>query len=405
MVRNKRSESEQQVADLLQTARESLGLSLAFMTRMDGTTQHLEVVDSAIPWVFRDGATRPQETSFCQAIMDGRLPQVMPDVRDFPAAMKLPSARMPRIRSFVSVPMVLSDGTVYGTFCAAGFAADKQLSKRDKALMEVLARAASLIIEPGVRKRARNAEIEARLRPVIDIGGPVVLLQPIVDLVTRRRVGTEALSRFPTEWKLPPDRCFADAGLIGERERLEVLALRGAGTQLGRVSGYVAMNVSPATLFTRDCVVVLERMPLDRVVLELSEHEPIEDYDALKAVLAPLRARGMRLAIDDVGAGFSSLRHIVITAPDVIKLDRSIVTGLSEDAVLPVVVKSLVDLARATGAQVVAEGVETEADATTLASLGAGLGQGWHFGRATTPGDLRDEYPAEPVGTKAAASR
>jgi EAL domain-containing protein (putative c-di-GMP-specific phosphodiesterase class I) len=403
MARQQRTEAAQQVAELLRTARESLGLSLAFMTRMDGTTQHLEVVDSSIPWVFRDGGTQRQDTSFCQAIMDGRLPAVMPDVRNFPEAMKLPAARNPRIRSFVSVPMVLSDGTVYGTFCAAGFGADKALSKRDKALMEVLSRAASLIIEPGVQERARNAEIETRLRPVIDDGGPVVLLQPIVDLATRRRVGTEALSRFPQQWHLPPDRCFADADLIGERERLELLALERAGEYLDRVSGYVAMNVSPATLFTRDCLEFLDRLPLDRVVLELSEHEPIEDYDSLKAVLAPLRARGMRLAIDDVGAGFSSLRHIVVTAPDVIKLDRSIVTGLTDDPVLAVVVHSLVDLARATGAQVVAEGVETEEDAVTLARLGAGLGQGWHFGRATPADQLRDQYPAYPVGAARAA--
>lgn len=394
MARKERTEAAQQVAELLRTARDALGLSLAFMTRMDGVTQHLEVIDSPLPWVFRDGNTQPQETSFCQAILDGKLPAVMPDVRKFPVAMKLPSARNPRIRSFVSVPMVLSDGSVYGTFCAAGFAADKELSKRDQALMAVLARAAALIIEPGVRDRARNAEIEGRLRPVIDSGGPVVLLQPIVDLATRRRVGTEALSRFPQEWHLPPDRVFADGDLIGERERLELLALHGAAAHLGRVSGYVAMNVSPATLFTRACLDFLDRLPLDRVVLELSEHEQIEDYDRLKAALAPLRARGMRLAIDDVGAGFSSLRHIVVTAPDVIKLDRSIVTGLSDDPVLSVVVHSLVDLARATGAQVVAEGVETEADATTLTTLGAGLGQGWHFGRATTTEQLRDAYPA-----------
>jgi len=298
--------------------------------------------------------------------------------------------------------MVLSDGTVYGTFCAAGFAADKALGKRDKALMEVLSRAAALIIEPGVRERARNAEIEGRLRPVIVTGGPDVLLQPIVDLATRRRVGTEALSRFPAAWRLPPDRCFADADLIGERELLELLALRRAAGLLDRVSGYVAMNVSPATLFTRPCADFLAGLPLARVVLELSEHEPIEDYDRLTAALAPLRARGMRLAIDDVGAGFSSLRHIVVTAPDVIKLDRSIVTGLTDDPVLAVVVRALVDLARATGAQVVAEGVETEADAATLAGLGAGLGQGWHFGRATTPENLRDEYPREPATAVAA---
>lgn len=398
----RRTEAAQQVAELLRTARQSLGLNLAFLSRMDGTTQHLEVVESALPLVFRDGVTQRQETSFCQAIMDGRLPAVMPDVRAYPVAMSLPAARMPRIRSFVSVPVVLSDGTVYGTFCAAGFAADKQLSKRDKALMDVLSQAASMIIEPDVRERAERREIEDRILPVIAGGGPAVLLQPIVDLATGRRVGAEALSRFPGDWNLPPDRCFADAHRIGEGDRLEILALRRAAGHLETVGGYVAMNVSPATLLTRACTETLAGLPLERVVLELSEHDPVEDYDGLKAVLAPLRARGMRLAIDDVGAGFSSLRHIVVTAPDVIKLDRSMVTGIGDDPVLRVVAQSLVDLARATGAQVVAEGVETEADRTALVALGVDLGQGWHFGRATTPDELRDVYGSRRAATAGA---
>jgi len=393
-VRTNRTETAEQIAQLLQTARQSLGLSLAFMSRMDGATQHLEVVESALPMFFRDGNTQVQETSFCQAILDGKLPAVMPDVKDFPEAMKLPSARWPRIRSFVSVPVVLSDGTLYGTFCAAGFMADKQLTKRDKALMDVLSHAASLLIEPDVRRRAHAAEIAQRILPVIAAGGPDVLLQPIVDLATGQRVGAEALSRFPREWDLPPDRCFADAHLIGEGDRLEMLALSRAADHISRVSGYVTMNVSPATLLTPACAELIHRLPLHRIVLELSEHDPVEDYDALKAVLAPLREAGMRLAIDDVGAGFSSLRHIVITSPDVIKLDRSIVTGIAADAVLPVVTRSLVDLARATGAKVVAEGVETAEDAAALRTAGVDLGQGWHFGKAVTAGELRVSYAA-----------
>jgi hypothetical protein len=79
------------------------------------------------------------------------------------------------------------------------------------------------------------------------------------------------------------------------------------------------------------------------VLLELSEHDPVEDYDTLRRSLAPLRQRGLRLAIDDVGAGFSSLRHIVVTTPDVIKLDRSLVDGVTDDPVLRTLVRSLVD--------------------------------------------------------------
>jgi hypothetical protein len=99
-----RTDAERQVADLLDTARKSLHMSVAFLSRLDGTTQHLEVVESSVPLLFREGSKQAQETSFCQAIQDGKLPAVMPDVRAFPEAMKLPASRMPRIRSFVSVP-------------------------------------------------------------------------------------------------------------------------------------------------------------------------------------------------------------------------------------------------------------------------------------------------------------
>jgi len=150
------------------------------------------------------------------------------------------------------------------------------------------------------------------------------------------------------------------------------------------------MNVSPATLVTPECTALLAALPLGRILLELSEHDPVEDYDVLMATLAPLRARGMRLAIDDVGAGFSSLRHIVLTAPDVIKLDRSIIDGVSTDPVLTTLVRSLVDFGHGCGAQVVAEGVETGPDAAALLLLGVDYGQGWHFGRPGPPEELTE---------------
>jgi EAL domain-containing protein (putative c-di-GMP-specific phosphodiesterase class I) len=157
------------------------------------------------------------------------------------------------------------------------------------------------------------------------------------------------------------------------------------------------MNISPDTLFTDAGAAFLAGLPLDRIVLELSEHDPVHDYDHLRAVLAPLRSRGMRLAIDDVGAGYSSLRHIVATGPDVIKLDRSIISGVAGDHILAVVGRALADLAGAIGATVVAEGIETAADAAALATLGVHLGQGWLFDRAVPAADLRDEYALAPA--------
>ena len=396
-----RSEVEQQIADLLTTARDSLQLSVAFMSRLDGVTQHLEVVEASGPAAlfFKEGVTQKQETSFCQAILDGKLPAVIPQVTKHPEAMRLPAARVPRIRSYVSVPVRLSDGTLYGTFCAAGLTSDKQLSKRDEALMRVLAGAAAVIIEPAVLSRSRDLEIEGRLKPLMHDGGPEVVLQPIVELASGRRVGAEALSRFPADWRLAPDVCFEQAHSIGLGDRLELLALEQASAHLEKVSGYVAMNVSPRTVLAPESLAFLMRLPLDRILLELSEHDPVHNYPELVLALKPLRDRGMRIAIDDVGAGFSSLRHIVLTSPEVIKLDRSIVDGVSVDPVLQTLVHSLVEFGHGAGAFVVAEGVETVTDANMLTGLGVDYGQGWYFGRPGPPESLVDVIADAPVRT------
>jgi EAL domain-containing protein (putative c-di-GMP-specific phosphodiesterase class I) len=388
------AEADAQVRELLATARQALGMSVTFLSRMDGTTQHLEKVDTSIGVLFKEGYRQEQDLTLCQAIREGALPAVIPDLREHPEAMALPAARFPRLRSYVSVPVVFSDGTTYGSFCGAGLTTDRGLAERDRALMDVLARAAAVVLEPAVRDRARVAALLERLAPVVAAGGPVVLLQPIVDLATGRRVGAEALSRFPAEWSAPPDACFADAHDVGLGAAMELMALERAAAHLPEVSGYVSMNVSPAVLVSTACRDLLQRMPLDRVLLELSEHDPVEDYVALREALAPLRAAGLRVAVDDVGAGFSSLRHIVEMRPDVLKVDRSLVDGVAGDPVLRELVVSLVTLARSLGADVVAEGVETVEDADALRGAGVPAIQGWLAARAAGPDELLDVYPA-----------
>jgi len=389
--RPERSDTDQKVAELLRIAKKSLGLSMTFLSRLDGETQHLEVVESTIP-LFHDGQTQPQATSLCQAILDGKLPSVIPNIAKIPEAKRLPAARFPRLRSYVSVPVSLSDGTLYGTFCAAGFTADNELSKRDRALMEVLASATATIIEPGIRERERVAAIRERVQPVIDAGGPTILFQPIVDFADGARVGAEALSRFPAEWGLAPDEVFAQTASIGMGVEFEILAVQRALAELHRFSGYLSVNFSPATLLDPRCIALLAGTPLERIVLEFTEHDRVDDYEELATALAPLRAKGMRLAIDDVGAGFSSLRHIMLTAPDVIKLDRSIVAGVSTDPVLHTLVLALVNFGHEAGARMVAEGVETREDAATLRAAGVDYAQGWYFARPGSVDQLQDSY-------------
>lgn len=382
-----RSEPEQQVAALLRTARRKLHLSVAFLSRIDATTRTMQVVESDLPQL-HDGHANPRDSGFCLAVVEGRLPQAMPDARDFPEARRLQPRDMPQIRGHVSIPVVLSDGELYGTFCAFGLLDDPPISVRDLALMEVLAEAAAMVIEPQVRLDQRRAEISDRLGPVIADGGPDVALQPIVNLCTGALSGHEALSRFPAAWDRAPDVVFAEAHSIGQGDRLELLALERASALLADAPGYVSMNVSPRTLVTPECADLLAALPLDRILLELSEHEQVDDYGALSAALDPLRSAGLRLAIDDVGAGYSSLRHIVTTSPDVIKMDRSIVRGLDHDPILAKLAQSLVEFAHSFDICVIAEGVETAAEHAVLRSLAVDGGQGWLFGRPELPGLL-----------------
>jgi EAL domain-containing protein (putative c-di-GMP-specific phosphodiesterase class I) len=392
--RPERSDTDVKVAELLRTAKNALGLSLTFLSRLDGEVQHLEVVESSIPF-FHDGQTQPQATSLCQAILDGKLPSVIPNVAKLPEAKRLPAARFPRIRSYVSVPVSLSDGTLYGTFCAAGFTADNELSKRDRALMEVLASAAATVIEPGVQERRREAAILERLQPILKSSELHVVLQPIVAFTDGIRVGVESLSRFPTDWGKPPDEVFAEATSIDIGIDLELLAFRRATELLPHFSGYLAINLSPRTLLDRRCLELIDDLPTERIFFELSEHDPVHDYEALAIALEPFRQKGVRLAIDDVGAGFSSLRHILLTAPDVIKLDRSIVAGAAEDRVLRRLVDSLVDFGHEAGIGIVAEGVETREDAAALRNAGVDYAQGWYFARPGSAEQLADSYEVD----------
>ena len=138
--------------------------------------------------------------------------------------------------------------------------------------------------------------------------------------------------------------------------------------------------MSPATaLDPRFCELLLD--VAGRVVIEITEHAQVDDYDALRDALAPLRERGAQLAIDDVGAGFANLRHILRLAPDLVKLDLSLTHEISKDPAREALASSLVGFAEGVGALIVAEGISSDEDLALLRSLGVDYGQGFHLAR------------------------
>ncbi|MGY1630613.1 EAL domain-containing protein [Geodermatophilus sp. SYSU D01186] len=227
--------------------------------------------------------------------------------------------------------------------------------------------------------RARRERVEQVLRD----GGPSVVVQPIVDLTTGQAVGAEALSRFPAHVRQGPEAWFADATAVGLGAELELAAIERAVATLDRLPPdlYLSLNASPATLASPRLVGLITSGPTERLVIELTEHVPVADYDVLAAPLNRLRWSGVRLAVDDAGSGFASLQHILNLAPDVIKLDRALVGGIDTDPARASLVSSLVLFADRIGATLVAEGIEHAREHAALQGLGVRHGQGFHLGR------------------------
>jgi EAL domain-containing protein (putative c-di-GMP-specific phosphodiesterase class I) len=229
------------------------------------------------------------------------------------------------------------------------------------------------------------SRMEARQRIQAILRHPELLTvayQPILDTRSGQAIGVEALARFPGE-PSTPDLWFEQAHRVGLGTELEMLAVRKALACLPKLpeTWWLTVNVGPETIVSAPFAELLADTDAPRIVMELTEHSRVADYPGLMRTLQSLRATGARLAIDDTGAGFSSLSHILKLAPDFIKLDRELVAGIDLDPVRRVLAASLVGFAASTGAVIIAEGVETGDELETLEGLGVGLSQGFHFGR------------------------
>ena len=247
--------------------------------------------------------------------------------------------------------------------------------------------------------RARQEQLRGRIQRLINGEGLDVALQPIVDLATGRIVGAEALARFTDAdgSAIATEECFLDAHLMDLGTELELATIRLALSSHGRLpdGGYLAVNASPALLARDELKQLLRRHAEPPLVLELTEHQPVEDYVALADALDELRRYGVRVAIDDVGSGFSSFRHVTRVNPEILKLDRSLVCGIDGDPVRQSRAAAIVAFAADVGATVVSEGIESEEELACLRELAVGLGQGFFLGRPNL-GTVADRV-AEPV--------
>ncbi|WP_416357242.1 EAL domain-containing protein [Aureimonas phyllosphaerae] len=370
---------------MLRLVRQNLGLDIAFIGEFVGGRRVFRHVDADAPVLLREGDSDPLEETYCGGVVAGRLPELMPDTARVAEAARLPVTRTLPIGSHLSVPIRLSNGMVYGTFCCFGHAPDHSLNQRDLAVMRTFAGLVAQRVDRDLQAESLLAAKRARIRRLLDDGGPTIVFQPVFLMDGLVPVGAEALSRFPADPHRSVETWFTDAAEVGLQIEMEHRAIANAldayAPVWARHRVQLGLNASPAAILAPGFLDLLAGTPADRLVLEVTEHERIDDYADLLAALGCLRERGVRIAIDDVGAGYSSMSRVVAIRPDIIKLDREIVRGLDTDLMRQALARALVDFAERCGCKVVAEGVETPGELAVLSELKVQGLQGYLLGR------------------------
>jgi EAL domain-containing protein (putative c-di-GMP-specific phosphodiesterase class I) len=376
------------VPDILHAVREHLKMEVAFVSEFTDGQRVFRYVDSS--WSknpVRIGEGGPLEDSYCQRVVDGRLPELINDAQSNPIAAELEATFAIPVGAHMSVPIRLSDGTIYGTFCCFSRSADTSLNLRDLNLMRVFADLAAKMIDRERVSNRNQREIYDRIHRVLQGDTLHMVYQPIYDLERAAIAGFESLSRFSATPTRSPDLWFNDAHVVGLGVELELKAIETALQVMPRLIGGLdlSVNASPDTILDPRFEKLLSSMDrVSHLVLEITEHAAVERYEEIASRLKPYRDKGLQIAVDDAGAGYASFRHILNLEPDRIKLDMSLTRDIDIDPARRALAAALIHFSADTGSTLVAEGVETAAEAATLIELGVEKAQGYFLGRPMT---------------------
>ncbi|MGE5384251.1 MAG: EAL domain-containing protein [Betaproteobacteria bacterium] len=380
--------SEASTADVMMEAlhaiRQHFAMEVAFVSEFSQGRRIFRYVDAAADrQIIKIGDSNPLDESYCVRVVDGRLPGLIPDACQLPAALELPVTTALPVGAHLSVPIHLRDGRVYGTFCCFSTRPDPSLRERDLAMMQVFADFAGKQIDRKLAQQRTRDEKLGRIQSIIDQDEFSMVYQPIHECLDRKVVGFESLTRFAPSHGISPETGFREAGDVGLGVELETQVISKVLADIGRLpeNVYVSVNASPDTILSGVFEQVLEGLPLKRIVVEVTEHAAIKEYARIATALAPLRAKGVRLAVDDAGAGYASFRHILELGPELIKLDISLTRDIDSNRNRRALAAALIRFAEETGSTIISEGVETEAELTTLNELGACMVQGYLLGR------------------------
>jgi len=372
---------------LLSLVREQLGMDVAFVARFEGARRHIRnIIDTVDLPGFGAGHVDDLDDTYCRAITSQGMDEVTPDARSSETARQLRDTRVFDVGAYIGIPLHRADGSLYGTLCAFSRRARPEIGAQQAEVLRAAGRLAMEVIESQDARLGQHDLTRDDIEGLLAAHGPWPVFQPIVHMADRKVVGHEALSRFPVGTP-DPSRWFAAAADIGLQGQIEMAALERAVSHLDTMEGLMGLNISEVTLQMPAFAALAERLPLERIVLELTEHDLIRDYPRLQATLDPLRQRGLQVAVDDAGSGYASFQHVLILRPDFVKLDIALVHDIDRSDTRQALVSGLQAFASRTGLTLMAEGVETKAEVECLLSIGIEHGQGFYLGRPAPDGD------------------
>lgn len=376
------------VARMLRVIREHLRMDAAFISQfVDDSVVIREFDGPGWEAPISRGDIYSAEETYCKHVLEGRLPQLIPDTGLDPFAASMVMTRSIPIGRHISVPITMPDGSIYGMLCCAGSNADQSLRERDLQILSAFAELTAFEINKDLESTKSSEEMRLRICDVMSQGQMAIVVQPIFDVATKRPISVECLARFSALPARTPDKWFQEAAQVGLGVELEMTAMRLAHLLLPKFppAVRVGVNVSPSTVLSQDFTAALEGMEVSRLVLEITEHAYVVDYGLMLAALRPLRDRGLQIAVDDAGAGYASLQHILNLRPDFIKLDIAMTRNIDRDVSRRALAAALVRFSRDTGSVVIAEGVEREGELAALGGLGIEMAQGYLLGRPVSP--------------------
>ncbi|MCF6505943.1 EAL domain-containing protein [Blastococcus sp. MG754426] len=383
---------------LLDAARTRLGMEVAWVSLFTEGSQLITAATGDLDAMnVQEGMRAPLEGSYCVRVLSGQLPAVVTGAGRDPRTRDLEVTGELGIGSYVGAPVRGPDARPIGMLCCLSRDAGAQLDGESVRTVELLADLISdHFRQAGAGTAPDLAARRARVRAFLAQGAVEVHLQPVVELTTGRTAGYEALSRFPGWGGDGPAALFAEAAAVGVGVELEEAALRATLAGAGRLPDglTLAVNLSPDALLCPTVVDALLEHAGCPLAVEITEHSRVDDYEAVVAVTRGLRRAGVAVSVDDAGAGYASLRHILRLDPDVIKLDIGLVVGLHTDPARQAMTSAMVAFADETGARLVAEGVEHTEERNVLVARGVRYGQGYLLGRPRPAAEVLGGSPA-----------